>query len=194
LAAEADTKPTMTGGPLMRALAAVDAIGVAAGWAAAACLCGLTLLIAGEIGVRFLSGIFPNVPATIPIAWEYSAYLMGNAFMFGSATTLRAGGHIRVGILPQSLPPTALRLLELVATLIGLYACAFLAWSLSEFAWDAFRRGQTSISSASPMWPPKAGIALGAAILTLQMAARLLRVLAGLPPDAPKNIVSAQRE
>jgi TRAP-type C4-dicarboxylate transport system permease small subunit len=194
LAAEAGAAPAAARGPLSRVLAAADAVGIAAGWLAAGCLAALTLLIAGEIAVRTLSNIFPNVPATIPVAWEYSAYLMGNAFMFGAATTLRTGGHIRVGILPQSLPPGALRVLEVGATAIGLYACVFLAWSMTEFAWDAFRRGQTSIASASPMWPPKAGIALGAAIFALQMAARLIRVLAGLPPDAPKDVVSAQSE
>jgi TRAP-type C4-dicarboxylate transport system permease small subunit len=172
----------------------VDAIGIAAGWVAAACLASLTLLMFGEIFTRLMSRIFPNVPATIPIAWEYSSYLMGAAFMFGAATTLRTGGHIRVGILPQSLPPGALRVLELLATALGLYACWFLASSMTQFAWDAFQRGQTSISSASPMWPPKAAIALGACVLALQMAARLVRVIAGLRPDAPREVVSAQSE
>lgn len=172
----------------------VDGIGVAAGWLAAALLLTLTLLMASEIAVRALSNVFPAVPATIPIAWEYSAWLMGNAFMFGAANTLRTGGHIRVGILPQALPPGALRLLELVATAVALYACIFLARSLAEFAWDAFRRGQTSVASATLMWPPKAGVALGAAVLALQMAARLVRLVAGLAPDAPKDVVSAQSE
>lgn len=191
---EADTRATPSAGLLTRVVSGVDAIGVAAGWVAAACLACLTLLMAGEIFVRLMSRVFPEVPATIPIAWEYASYLMGAGFMFGAATTLRTGGHIRVGILPQTLPPGALRVLELVATAIGLYACWFLAMSMSQFAWDAFTRGQTSISSGSPMWPPKAAIALGACVLALQMAARLVRVVAGLPPDAPKDVVSAQSE
>ncbi|MEM6743522.1 MAG: TRAP transporter small permease [Pseudomonadota bacterium] len=193
MAAEAE-RDAAPGGPLLRILGAVDAVGVAAGWAAAACLACLTLLMVGEIGTRALSRVVPAVPATIPIAWEYSSYLMGAAFMFGAATTLRTGGHIRVGILPQALPPQALRTLEILATAIGVYACGFLALSLGEFAFDAWARGQTSIASASPMWPPKAAIALGAVVLALQMAARLARVLAGLPPDAPKDVVSSQSE
>ena len=181
-------------GPLARVLAVVDGVGVAAGWVAAAFLVGLTLLMASEITVRALSNVIPGIPATIPVAWEYSSWLMGNAFMFGAANTLRTGGHIRVGILPQALPPMALRVLELVATAIALYACIFLARSLGEFAWDAFRRGQTSAATGSAMWPPKAGIALGAAVLALQMAARLVRIVAGLRPDAARDVVSAQAE
>lgn len=193
MAAEAGTAAAARG-PLARVLAAADGAGVAAGWVAAAFLVALTLLMAGEIAVRALSNVFPAVPATIPVAWEYSAWLMGNAFMFGAANTLRTGGHIRVGILPQALPPAALRVLEVLATAVALYACVFLARSLAEFAWDAFRRGQTSAATGSPMWPAKAGVALGAAVLALQMAARLVRALAGLPPDAPREVTSAQAE
>ncbi|MEM9432234.1 MAG: TRAP transporter small permease subunit, partial [Pseudomonadota bacterium] len=91
-------------GSLARALGIVDRIGVAAGWVAAACLVALTALMFGEITTRALSRVLSFMPATIPVAWEYASYLMGAAFMFGAATTLRHGGHIRVGILPQTLP------------------------------------------------------------------------------------------
>ena len=49
-----------------------------------------------EITVRALSNFIPWVPADIPVAWEYSSYLMAACFTFGAAMTLRAGGHIRV--------------------------------------------------------------------------------------------------
>lgn len=171
---------------LDRVLRGVDAVGEAAGWVAAACLLGLTLLIAGEIATRGLSRMVAGWPATLGIAWEYSAYLMGNAFLMGAASTLRAGGHIRVGILPQMLPPPALRVLELLATLMGLFATVFLAWSLVAFADNAFTRQQVSAASGAPLWIPKAGLAVAACLFALQMAARLLRVVAGLPPDAPR--------
>ena len=168
---------------LRRAVAAADAIGAAAAWAAAACLAGLTLLIAAEVALRSASNLLPALPGTIPVAWEYSAYLMGCAFMLGAAATLRAGGHIRVNVLLSALGPRELRWAEVAATAIGLAASAFLAYALSAFAADAFVRGQTSVASATPTWVPKSGLALGAAILALQMAARLARALAGAPPD-----------
>ena len=168
---------------LRRGLAAVDAIGVAAAWAAAACLAALTMLIAAEIALRSASNLIPALPGSIPVAWEYSAYLMGNAFMLGAAATLRAGGHIRVGVLLSALGPRGLRAAEVAASAVGLAACLFLAHALGSFAADAFVRGQTSIASATPTWIPKAGLALGAAVLTLQMAARLVRGALGLAPD-----------
>ena len=46
-----------------------------------------------------LGRVFKGLPRDIPIAWEYSAYLMGAAFMLGSGLTLRAGMHVRVELL-----------------------------------------------------------------------------------------------
>ena len=77
--------------PLRSLLDATDMLGRLDGWLGAACLAALTCLMLGEVLVRALSDIFPWVPADIPIAWEYSSYLMAAAFTFGAAMTLRAG-------------------------------------------------------------------------------------------------------
>ena len=55
------------------------------GWLGAVCLVALTCLMLAEVLVRALSDIFPWVPADIPVAWEYSSYLMAAAFTFGAA-------------------------------------------------------------------------------------------------------------
>ncbi len=75
------------------------------GWLGAACLAALTCLMLAEVLVRALSDIFPWVPADIPVAWEYSSYLMAAAFTFGAAMTLRAGGHIRVTLVLARVTP-----------------------------------------------------------------------------------------
>ena len=62
-----------------------------------------------EITVRALSNFIPWVPADIPVAWEYSSYLMAACFTFGAAMTLRAGGHIRVTLVLGRLQPPARR-------------------------------------------------------------------------------------
>ena len=74
----------------------IDKLSRLDGWLGAACLVTLTALMIGEVVVRALSNVFPWVPADIPVAWEYSSYLMAACFTFGAAMTLRAGGHIRV--------------------------------------------------------------------------------------------------
>ena len=76
-----------------------DGLSLAAAFLAAACIVTLTGLILAEIVVAFLARFFAGMPAGIGIGWEYSAYLMGGAFMLGSGMTLRAGQQIRVELL-----------------------------------------------------------------------------------------------
>ncbi len=164
-------------------LASFDWLAFLGGALAALSLAALTMLITSEISLRLLSNYFEGLPAGTPIAWEYSAYLMGIAFMAGSALTLRARGHIRVSVLLSQLSDGGRRILEIIASFIGFCLCGFLAYSLALFTWGSFTRGQTSISSDTPIWIPEAAITFGALVLALQLLARLLRAYYGLPVE-----------
>src|SRR3954453_23086699 len=133
--------------PLRLLLDAIEKLARLDGWIGAACLVTLTLLMLAEITVRALSNFISWVPADIPVAWEYSSYLMAACFTFGAAMTLRAGGHIRVTLVLARLSPQSRRWLETVLAAIGTGLCGFLAWSMSYFTWRSFDSGQTSISS-----------------------------------------------
>ena len=120
------------------------------GWMGAACLAALTCLMLGEVLVRALSDIFPWVPADIPVAWEYSSYLMAAAFTFGAAMTLRAGGHIRVTLVLARVTPATRRWMETVLAALGVAFTGFLALAMVNFTWRSFSSGQISISSDTP--------------------------------------------
>ena len=167
--------------PLRLLLDGIERLGRLDGWIGAACLVALTLLMLAEITVRALSNFFPWVPADIPVAWEYSSYLMAACFTFGAAMTLRAGGHIRVTLLLGRLKPPARRLLEIAASLVATLFVGFLAVAMARFAWTAFDHGQTSISSGTLLWIPEAVIAFGMVLLALQFVARFIQALYGLP-------------
>jgi TRAP-type C4-dicarboxylate transport system permease small subunit len=93
--------------PLRAVLDGIDALSRLDGWLGAACLAALTALMIAEVAVRSLSNVFPWVPADIPVAWEYSSYLMAATFTFGAAMTLRAGGHIRVTLVLARISPSS---------------------------------------------------------------------------------------
>lgn len=167
--------------PLRLFLDAIDTLGRLDGWMGAACLAALTCLMLGEVAVRALSDIFPWVPADIPIAWEYSSYLMAAAFTFGAAMTLRAGGHIRVTLVLARLGPAARRWLETVLAALGVGFTGFLAYAMINFTWRSFVSDQTSISSATPLWIPQALVTFGICLLVLQFVARFFQAAFGLP-------------
>ena len=159
----------------------IDMLSRLDGWLGVGCLVTLTSLMIAEVVVRALSDIFPWVPADIPVAWEYSSYLMAATFTFGAAMTLRAGGHIRVTLVLARISPQARRWLETLLAIIGTFLCGFLAWAMTYFTWRSFDSSQTSVSSGTLMWIPQAFVTFGIILLTIQFFARLLQAALGLP-------------
>jgi TRAP-type C4-dicarboxylate transport system permease small subunit len=119
---------------------------------------------------------------------------MGAGFMFGAAVTLRAGGHIRVALLLSNVGPAGRRALEIASAAAGTALTAFLANSLFWFTIRAFERGQTSPASDTALWIPQSLLVAGAAMLALQMAARLAQAILGLQLEDPRLQVSALSE
>ncbi len=168
--------------PLLRPLLdGIDRLSRLDGWLGAGCLVTLTALMLAEVLVRALSNIFPWVPADIPIAWEYSSYLMAATFTFGAAMTLRAGGHIRVTLVLARVSPATRRKMETVLALMGVCFCGYLAWAMAYFTWRSFDSGQTSVSSGTLMWIPQAFVSFGIVLLTVQFVARFFQAALGLP-------------
>jgi TRAP-type C4-dicarboxylate transport system permease small subunit len=170
-------------GPVLRALTVVDWLARLDGWFGALCLLLLCVLMISGIVVRTLSTVVDWLPKDIPVAWEYSSYLMAVTFTFGAALTLRAGGHIRVKVLLGAAGPRASMLLEMVSTLIGTVFAGFFFFAMSEFAWRAFRTDDRSLASDTPLWIPQACVAFGALLLVLQLVARLGQLALGETPE-----------
>ena len=167
--------------PLRFFLDAIDMLGRLDGWMGAACLAALTCLMLAEVLVRALSDIFPWIPSDIPIAWEYSSYLMAAAFTFGAAMTLRAGGHIRVTLVLARVTPATRRWMETVLAAMGVLFTGFLGNAMVNFTWRSFTSDQISLSSATPLWIPQARVTFGVCLLVLQFVARFFQALLGLP-------------
>lgn len=166
--------------PVRVLLASIDQLGRLDGWVGAACLGALTLFLLAEVLVRFLSNFVPWIPGSIPVAWEYSSYMMAACFTFGAAMTLRAGGHIRVNLLLHRLSPASRRALEFAAAVVALAFTAFLAWAMIRFTHSSWSRGQTSPASGTLVWIPQALVTFGIVLLALQFLARSIQAALGL--------------
>lgn len=180
--------------PLRAVLLVIDRLGRLDGWIGAGCLVALTLLMLAEILVRLLSTVLPFVPADIPVAWEWSSYLMASTFTFGAAMTLRAGGHVRVSLVLSRLAPTPRRMLEFACSLVAALFMLYFAWGMIVFAWSSYSRGQTALSSDTPLWIPQAVIAFGILLLALQFVARSIQAALGLPVEDHRMRVASVAE
>ena len=167
--------------PLRALLDGIDRLSRLDGWLGVLCLIALTTLMISEVALRALSNVFESVPADIPVAWEYSSYLMAACFTFGAAMTLRAGGHIRVTLVLARVSPQVRRAMETVLAALGTFFCGFLTWSMAYFTWRSFDAGQTSVSSGTLVWIPQPFVTFGILLLTVQFIARFLQAAYGLP-------------
>lgn len=163
---------------LARILVGIDALSRACGYVAAALVLGIAGLILAEIFCRTVLNI------SLSFAWEYAAYFFAVSIFLAAAFALRTGGHVRVMLLSQSVPPRLAHWLDVAATAAGTMIAGFLAWALTAFAANSWVSGSTSATiDETPLFYPQAAMAFGAVLLTLQLVARALRLLIGEPPE-----------
>lgn len=139
---------------------------------------GIAGLILAEIFCRTVLNV------SLSFAWEYAAYFFAVSIFLAAAFALRTGGYVRVMLLSQSVPPRLAYWLDVAATVAGTLVAGVLAWSLTSFAARSWVSGSTSATiDETPLVYPQAAMAFGAALLTLQLVARALRLLLGAPPE-----------
>ena len=156
----------------------IDRLSAAAAVVAAACLALLAVVILAEV---VAIAVFRR---SLDFTWEYGSFLMAAAFFLGLAWTLNSGGHVRVRLLQDALPVGMRRAVDLMATLTAFAVAAFLTTALAKLALGSYLAGSRTFTvTATPLAIPQAVVALGAALLCLQLAARAIRLVANQPPE-----------
>lgn len=163
----------------MRALLAlIDRLSAAAAVVAALCLALLALLVLGEVAAVTLFN------RSLEVTWEYGAFLMAAAFFLGLPWTLNSGGHVRVQLIQEGLPPGVRHAVDLAATLVALAVAGFLTVALFKLAWSSWIDGSRTFTvTATPLVVPQGIVTLGAALMALQLFARAIRLTLGETPD-----------
>ena len=159
-------------------VAAIERVSAAAGVAAALAMLALFALMLSEVAARNLFG------QSLHVTWELAGYAMGAVFFLGAAATMKAGEHVRVGILLELLPERPARLLDLAATLFGLAIALYLTYVVAGLALRSLAGDVRSWSGFRiALWIPQALLVLGTLLLSLQLLARAARLVLGLPAD-----------
>ncbi|MGZ0189361.1 MAG: TRAP transporter small permease subunit [Alphaproteobacteria bacterium] len=156
----------------------IDAISKISGFAGAAMIVGIALLVLTEILCRNVFNI------SLTFAWDYSAYMMAGAIFCGAAFTLRSGGHVRVSLLTHNVPPVVAHGIDILATIFACGITLFTAYAMIMFAWGSYASGRVSSTiDETPLVYPQGIIAFGASLLALQFIARLIRLLLRQEPE-----------
>lgn len=155
------------------------------GYLAALLLVALALLIIGSIVSRLL-GLY------VPGLTEYSGYAMAGASFLALASTLRAGGHIRVGILLNALHGRAERGLRLWCLTMGSGLSVYVAYYLvkmTRVSWKLEDRSEGA--DAILLWIPQTLVSFGAVVLAICFLHCLVAfLLRGADPTAAQEGVA----
>ena len=116
-----------------------------------------------------------------PTIWVHDTTIMMSAtcFLFGGAYALQRRDHIRITFLYDALPPYLQRACDLVGLLCGLIYLAGLGWFAGAQAFDSIMRVERSGRAWDVPMPMviRAAFFLGTALLALQTASLLLRMI-----------------
>ena len=123
----------------------------------------ITLSICAEVVLRY--------GFNSPLRWvvEISEYALLWMTFLATAWVLREGGHARVDILMQLLPPAALRVCGLLSAAAGIVASLVLVFFGAHVTWTAFARGSFKSTGLDvPTWMVLIVIPVGGALLLLR--------------------------
>ena len=155
-----------------------ERIGKVAAWAIVVAI----LVSAINAIIRRIFGVSSN--AWLELQW----YLFGAVFMLCAAWTLKVNEHIRIDIISARLSQRGRNIVEFIGHFFFLLPFALLMTVLSvPFFMTSFRSGEVSSSAGGlVIWPAKALILIGFALLLLQWVSEVIKRIAiarGLMPD-----------
>ena len=144
----------------------------------------LAVLAAAMLVIGMMTVVYMIVSRAFgnPSYWEieFSIYLIVASVFLGSPYCLATHGHVSVDLLTAFLPPRASRVAGFLAAVIGLAACAYLAWIGWELTWDSLVSGERSESLWRPLkWPLYACMPVGFGVTVLQYLAQLMQLVSG---------------
>lgn len=155
----------------------------ACGYLAAAFMVGIGLAIVAQILARF-RGV--TLDAT-----EAAGMCLAASTFFGLAHTFRRGGHVRINLIVDKLPPHWRHRVEILACLLGTVVVSFLAWHVASLALQSHAFNDVSPGLlAMPFWIPQTGVAIGVTALAIAFIDELVWLIGGGRPryEAPDEL------
>ena len=115
------------------------------------------------------------------VATELSGYLLIGIVFLGLAYTQRKGRHIKIIMLTERLPPRKRQLLEIATLIVALTFISWFTWSTFGPVIQNYVLKATSLTFIhTPLWIPYAFVAVGLAVLGIELMIELIREITSL--------------
>ncbi|MFC3103588.1 TRAP transporter small permease subunit [Salinisphaera aquimarina] len=134
------------------------------------------LMLAGVLAVCHM--IFVRYVLGESTVWqtEFTTFAITGAMLLGAPYVLATGGHVAVTALPDALGGWPRRIMQYMASLVGLAFCLALTYGAWHYFLEAYSMGWgTGTVWNPPLWPTLLSLPVGITLLSLQYVAELLR-------------------
>jgi len=134
------------------------------------------LVSAGNALLRYVANISSN--GMLEIQW----YMFAGIVLLGASYTLRMNEHVRADLVYSALSPKGRLIVDIVGfTVLFLPVIGYLFTLTFPFFWRSFITGEGSMNAGGLiLWPAKATLPLGFALLFLQGLSELIKRFAAL--------------
>jgi TRAP-type C4-dicarboxylate transport system permease small subunit len=143
------------------------------------------------IGLAILAQILGRMRGVTLDATEAAGMCLAASTFFGLAHTFRRGGHVRINLIVDKLPPHWRHRVEILACLLGTVVVSFLAWHVASLALQSQAFNDVSPGLlAMPFWIPQTGVAIGVTALAVAFIDELVWLIGGGRPryEAPDEL------
>lgn len=152
-----------------------DKISNAAGVLSGVCVAAILVIVCAEVLLR-------HIGHSMLVTDEIAGYLNAAVIFLGLGYTLKSGGFIRVELLYDALPSVLRLAAKWLFTLISGVAIGVLLYYAALHVRYAFEQDTRAISILeTPEWIPQSVMAIGLAVLLLQIVAFIVERVRNVP-------------
>ncbi|SEN98763.1 TRAP-type mannitol/chloroaromatic compound transport system, small permease component [Pseudorhodobacter antarcticus] len=157
----------------------LDRLYMLSGGLAALAILGICLLIAAQITFNVIARIGgAGLSYTIPSYADFAGYMLSTATFMALAYTLRAGGHIRVGLVVQRLPRRVRWGAEVGSLAVGALFATTATYYAGLLMAESWHYGDKSTGIvAIPTWMPQVFMVAGLALLAVAFVDTMIESL-----------------
>ncbi len=159
------------------------------GWIAAMFIAAICALVFAQVTLNLIDRISTlttgyAIGLTIPSYADFTGFFLAASSFFALAHTHREGGHIRVSLIIQNLPPKARIAIEYWSVGLAVLATAYFTVYMALLVHESLTYNDLSPGIIPvPIWIPQSAVLAGLAVLTVALVDDFVRLLQGRKPS-----------
>jgi TRAP-type C4-dicarboxylate transport system permease small subunit len=114
-------------------------------------------------------------------AFTVEGLLLAVIVFSSAAASWKHGEFVSMDVFSRRLPDRVRMILYMISILLGLGCCVALIWLSTQSTITAYHDGSRAGPIAMPLWPWRIVVPVGAAILSYEMIAHLIRTIRQFP-------------